>query len=100
MNWPSNDGVMVTQRRQQLVRRQTLWMLAVLVLLAWTGALSFELFFYASFVGFLALLLLLKPFNVGPAWYSRLRYLTVLGLFVFVTLTVYRIVKSAPVELF
>lgn len=95
-----NRIVMATQRRQQFVRRQTLWMVAILVLLAWTNALTFELFFYASFVGFLVLLLLLKPFNVGPTWHSRLRYLTVLGLVVFLLLTANRIIRSAPIDLF
>jgi hypothetical protein len=71
-------------------------MLAVLLVLAVLGALSYELFFVLSLIGFLVVIELTAPFNVTPRWRSRLKWLVVLGLLGFAYIVIRRILAILP----
>ncbi|ELY44007.1 hypothetical protein DV706_17060 (plasmid) [Natronorubrum bangense] len=59
---------------------QLVWMLGVIVSLAFLGAFSYELFFVLSTVGFLLLVDLIRPSIARPEWWMRARSILVLGL--------------------
>jgi hypothetical protein len=71
-------------------------MLAVLLVLAVLGALSYDLFFVLSLIGFLVVIELTAPFNVTPRWRSRLKWLVVLGLLGFAYIVIRRILAILP----
>ena len=87
---------MATRRRQRFVHGQTAWMLATIVGLAALDALSLELFFVVSLVGFLVVVELTAPFSVTPQWRSRLRWIILAGLAVFGYIVVRRILAILP----
>ncbi len=58
-------------------------MLATVIVLVALGALSLELFFVVSLIGFLVVIELTAPFNVTPRWRRRLRWLVAAGLLIF-----------------
>jgi hypothetical protein len=89
---------MVTHRRQRFVHAQAAWMLTTLVVLATLDALSLELFFVLSLIGFLVVVELTAPFNVTPEWRTRLRWLILAGLLVFGYVVVQRILEILPFE--
>jgi hypothetical protein len=87
---------MLTPRRQRFVTGQLAWMLAALVLLAALSALTLELFFVVSLIGFLVVTELTAPFAVRPRWRRRLLYVIVLGLVAFACVVVRRILAILP----
>jgi hypothetical protein len=87
---------MPTRRRQRFVHAQAAWMLAVLLVLAVLGALSYDLFFILSLIGLLVVIELTAPFNVTPRWRSRLKWLVVLGLLGFAYIVIRRILEILP----
>lgn len=87
---------MVTRRRQQFLYGQIAWMLSTLVLLAVLGALSMDLYFVISLIGFLVLVELTAPFNITPQWRSRLKWPIFLGLIGFSAIVVKRILEILP----
>jgi hypothetical protein len=87
---------MATRRRQRFVYGQTAWMLATIVGLAALDALSLELFFVVSLVGFLVVVELTAPFSVTPQWRSRLRWIILVGLAVFGYIVVRRVLAILP----
>jgi hypothetical protein len=87
---------MPTRRRQRFVHAQAAWMLAVLLVLAVLGALSYDLFFILSLIGLLVVIELTAPFNVTPRWRSRLKWLVVLGLLGFGYIVIRRILEILP----
>ena len=87
---------MATRRRQRFVHGQTAWMLATIVGLAALDALSLELFFVVSLVGFLIVVELTAPFSVTPQWRSRLRWIVLAGLAVFGYIVVRRVLAILP----
>lgn len=87
---------MATMRRARFVRGQVAWMVATVLGLALLGALSYELFFLLSFLGFLVVTGLTAPFNVTPAWRGRLKWLILAGLVVFGYLVVRRALAILP----
>lgn len=87
---------MATRRRRRFIYGQTAWMLATIVGLALLGALSLELFFVVSLIGFLIVVELTAPFSVTPAWRSRLRWIVLLGLLGFSYIVVRRILEILP----
>jgi hypothetical protein len=87
---------MATRRRQRFVHGQTAWMLATIVGLAALDALSLELFFVVSLVGFLVVVELTAPFSVTPQWRSRLRWIILVGLAVFGYIVVRRVLAILP----
>lgn len=87
---------MTTQRRQQFVAGTMAWLLGAALVLALLDALSYQLFFVVSLIGFLVVIEVTAPFGVRPRWRRRLRWLIVLGLLVFVAIVVYRILSILP----
>lgn len=87
---------MEMQRRRRVVYSQIAWMVGVILALALLGALTLEVFFVASFVGFLALLELTAPVNVAPAWRARLKWIVLLGLLGFGYLLVQMFLEILP----
>ncbi|WP_435156592.1 hypothetical protein [Haladaptatus sp. DFWS20] len=87
---------MPTQRRQRFIHGQAAWMLISLVVLTVLDALSVELFFVLSLIGFLVIVELTAPFNVTPQWRRRLKWLIGLGLLVFGIIVIRRILAILP----
>lgn len=87
---------MATRRRQRFIYAQTAWMLAAVVGLTLLGALSLELFFVISLIGFLVVVELTAPFSVTPEWRSRLRWIILIGLAGFAYVVVRRILAILP----
>jgi len=71
-------------------------MLATLVVLVALGALSLQLFFVVCFIGLLIVVELTAPFDVRPAWRSRLKWLIVLGALGFIYVITRRILELLP----
>lgn len=89
---------MATQRRQQFIHGQVTWMLGAILLLALLNALTLELFFVLSFIGFLVLVELTAPIAVAPTWRRRLKWLIGIGLLIFGYIVVRRILAILPPE--
>jgi hypothetical protein len=87
---------MATRRRQHLLVGQLGWMLAAIVLLSLLGALSLELFFVISLIGFLVVVELTAPFAVTPRWRARLKWIVLLGLVGFGYIVIGRILEILP----
>jgi membrane protein implicated in regulation of membrane protease activity len=87
---------MTTTRRRRFQTAQLAWMLASCLLLVALDALTLELFFVVSLIGFLVVIELTAPFNVTPAWRRRLRWVVALGLVVFAYIVVRRILEILP----
>ncbi|QCC60470.1 hypothetical protein NP511_00525 [Natrinema thermotolerans] len=87
---------MPTQRRMQFVRGHVAWMVATILVLAVLDAVSYELVFVCSLIGFLIVTELTAPFNVTPTWRRRLRWLVLLGLVGFAAVVVRRILAILP----
>lgn len=87
---------MVTRRREQFIHAQALWMCSALLLLTALGALSLDLFFVLSLIGFLVLVELTAPFAVTPAWRARLKWIILGGLVVFAAIVLRRILEILP----
>jgi hypothetical protein len=87
---------MATRRRQHLLVGQLGWMLAAIVLLSLLGALSLELFFVISLIGFLVVVELTAPFAVTPRWRARLKWIVLLGLVGFGYIVIRRILEILP----
>lgn len=91
---------MATSRRLRFVHAQAAWLLAALLALTLLEALSLELFFVVSLVGFLVVIQLTAPFNVTPRWRRRLTWFIAVGLAVFGYIVVKRILEILPRGLF
>jgi len=73
-------------------------MVATVLVLALLNALSYELVFVCSLIGFLIVTELTALFNVTPTWRRRLRWLILLGLVGFAVIVVRRILEILPPE--
>ncbi|SEU04880.1 hypothetical protein SAMN04488694_1326 [Natrinema hispanicum] len=73
-------------------------MIATVLVLTLLNALSYELVFVLSLIGFLVITELTAPFNVTPTWRRRLRWLILLGLAGFAVIVVRRILEILPPE--
>jgi len=91
---------MTTARRQRFVLGQAAWMLGTVVVLAALSALSLDLFFVVSLVGFLVLVEVTAPFNLTPQWRRRLMWIVLVGLIGFAYVVVRRILELLPPGLF
>jgi len=87
---------MATPRRLRFVHAQVAWMLATILLLSLLGALSTELFFVVSLIGFLVVIELTAPRAVTPTWRARLKWIVLLGLVGFGIVVVNRILAILP----
>jgi hypothetical protein len=88
--------MMSSRQRHQFIVGHTAWMLLSILALALLGALSLELFFVLSLIGFLVIVELTAPFSVTPDWRRRLRWLIVLGLIGFGYIVIRRILAILP----
>lgn len=91
---------MATQRRRRFVYGQTAWMVGSVLVLSLLGALSLELFFVVSLIGFLVVVELTAPFAVTPRWRARLKWLILVGLVGFGYVVVKRILAILPPGVF
>ncbi|WP_324759613.1 hypothetical protein [Haloarcula montana] len=87
---------MTTRRRQQFVHGQALWMLGTVLVLAALNALTLDLFFVVTLIGFLVVVELTAPINVTPRWRGRLKWLILLGLLGFGYIVIRRILDILP----
>ncbi|WP_415380182.1 hypothetical protein [Halosimplex sp. TS25] len=87
---------MSLHRRQRFVHRNLAWMLATALLLVLLNALTLELFFVVSLIGFLVTIELATPVAVTPRWRRRLRWIVALGLLVFGYIVIRRILTILP----
>lgn len=87
---------MITRRRQQLIVGQVGWMLTTVLVLSLLQALSLELFFVVSLIGFLVVVELTAPFAVTPRWRARLKWIILLGLLGFGYIVIRRILEILP----
>jgi hypothetical protein len=87
---------MATRRRQQFVIGTLAWQLAAVLGLVLLGALSYELFFVLSLIGFLVVIELTAPLNVRPMWRRRLKWLIAAGLLVFAYIVIRRVLAILP----
>jgi len=87
---------MATRRRTRFVHATLTWILASTLVLVLLDALSYELVFVVSLIGFLVVIELTAPLNVRPDWRRRLRWLILLGLVVFGAIVVRRILAILP----
>lgn len=87
---------MSLRRRRQFVYGNVGWMLGTAAVLVVLDALSLELFFVVSLIGFLVLTELTAPFAVTPRWRRRLRWIIGFGLVVFGYIVVRRILAILP----
>ncbi|MFB6104738.1 MAG: hypothetical protein ABEJ57_06625 [Halobacteriaceae archaeon] len=87
---------MATRRRLRFIHAQVAWMSVALLALVLLDALTYELFFVVSLIGFLVVTELTAPFRVTPTWRRRLRWLIALGLIVFAYIVVKRILAILP----
>lgn len=83
-------------RKRLFVHGVVGWLLVTAAGLVVFDALSPELFFLVSLVGFLGLIQLVAPMSVTPEWKRRLRWLVVLGLAVFALIVVRRMLRILP----
>lgn len=91
---------MATRRRQRFIHAQMSWMLAALLILVLLDALSYELFFVVSLIGFLIVVELTAPFAVTPRWRRRLRWIIAVALVGFGYVVVRRILAILPPGVF
>ena len=91
---------MVTARRERFVRAQLAWMLGATLVLVLLDALSYELVFVVSLIGFLVVVELTAPIAVTPTWRRRLLWLIGGGLVVFGYIVVQRILAILPPGVF
>lgn len=91
-----NTVAMATRRRVQFVHATIAWQLAATLVLVALNALTLELFFVVSLIGFLVVVDLTAPLNVQPVWRRRLRWLILLGLLGFAYVVVQRILAILP----
>lgn len=87
---------MPTRRRQQLIVGHLGWMLGTILVLTILGALSLELFFVVSLIGFLVVVELTAPFTLTPRWRARLKWVILLGLIGFGYVVIKRILAILP----
>jgi len=87
---------MPTRQRNQFIIGHLAWSLGTILVLALLGALSLELFFVVSLIGFLVVVELTAPFTVTPRWRRRLRWIIAIGLVLFGAIVVRRILAILP----
>lgn len=71
-------------------------MAATALALTLLDALTYELFFVVSLIGFLVVTELTAPFAITPRWRRRLNYVIALGLVVFAYVVIRRILEILP----
>ena len=82
---------MATLRRHRFIHGITAWMLGSILVLAALDAVSYELVFVLTLIGFLVVTELTAPVVVTPAWRRRLFWPILLGLAIFGLIVLRRI---------
>lgn len=83
-------------RRLRFVFTQAAWMVGTVFALLLLDVFTLSLFFIISYIGLLIIIELTAPFVVTPSWRLRLRWLVLLGFFVFVSILAQRILALLP----
>ena len=89
---------MAVTKRRRFVHANLAWLLATALVLALLDALTYELFFVVSLIGFLIVVELTAPFRVTPVWRRRLKWVILVGLLGFAYVVVQRVVAILPPE--
>lgn len=87
---------MATRRRQGFIHGVVAWSAGSALVLVLLNALSLELFFVVSLIGFLVVTELTAPFTITPTWRRRLKWIIGAGLLVFSYIVVKRILAILP----
>ena len=87
---------MPTRQRNRFIIGHMAWAVGTILALSLSGALSLELFFVVSLIGFLIVVELTAPFAVTPQWRRRLRWIIGVGLLVFGYIVIRRILAILP----
>ncbi len=87
---------MLTRRRHQFITGVCAWMVGTVLVLTLLEALSLELFFVVSLIGFLVTVELTAPFAVTPTWRRRLKWIIGVGLLGFGYIVIRRILAILP----
>lgn len=87
---------MTTRQRERFIHGQLAWMLSSIVVLALLDALTLELFFVLSLIGFLVAVEMTAPITVSPRWRKRLKWIIALGLLGFTYIVIKRILEILP----
>lgn len=82
----------------QFIYAQIAWMVGAVLVLVLLEALSYELFFVLSLLGFLIVTELTAPIAITPVWRRRLRWIILLGLLGFTYVVTRRIIEILPTE--
>ena len=84
---------MATRQRQQFIYGHLAWVLGTILVLTLLDALTLELVFVVSLIGFLVTVELVAPQVVSPRWRRRLWWLIGLG---FAYVVIKRILEILP----
>jgi uncharacterized membrane protein HdeD (DUF308 family) len=87
---------MATRQRQQFIYGHLIWVLSTILVLTLLDALTLELFFVVSLIGFLVTVELVAPQTVSPRWRRRLWWVIALGLVGFAYVVIKRILEILP----
>ncbi|EMA30207.1 hypothetical protein [Haloarcula japonica] len=87
---------MATRQRQRFIYGHLTWVLGTILVLTLLDALTLELFFVVSLIGFLVTVELVAPQAVSPRWRRRLWWLIGLGLVGFAYVVIKRILEILP----
>ena len=91
---------MTVEQRLRFVHATVAWALGVVLVLTLLDAMSYELVFVTSLIGFLVITELTAPFAITPAWRHRLLYVIAGGLLVFAYIVIQRILEILPPGVF
>jgi hypothetical protein len=91
---------MAAANRRRFLHLDIAWMLAVALVLVLLDALSYELFFILSLIGFLIITELMTPVRISPAWRRRVRWVVFAGLVGFAYIVVRQVLAILSVEVF
>lgn len=87
---------MATRKRETFVHGVVAWALGTTLVLVVLDALTLELFFVSTLIGFLVVVELTAPFAVTPTWRRRLRWIILVGLAAFGYIVIRRILDILP----
>lgn len=87
---------MTTQRRSRFLYGLTAWISLSIFILTLLEAVTLELVFVISFIGFLVATELTAPFTITPRWRRRLKWVILIGLITFGAIVIRRILAILP----
>lgn len=87
---------MATRQRERFIYGHLMWVLGTILVLTLLDALTLELFFVVSLIGFLVTVELSTPQVVSPRWRRRLWVIIGIGLLAFAYVVIRRILEILP----